>query len=110
MDSIERTVSILQHHEKVDINIDPTYIKDDEMLSKGLEAIIAEWKDEEKKRTDNRDNIDKKIETLAHQYRYTEFSIIDLTAQIEGFKARIYMLDRDISKLNSLPQILPILR
>jgi hypothetical protein len=53
---------------------------------------------------------DKKIKSFAHNYRYTEFEILDLISQINGLEARIQSLERDQSKLNSLPQMIPILK
>lgn len=50
------------------------------------------------------------IDTAIHQYRKNEFDIMDLNAQISGLEARIQILERDRTRLNSLPQILPILR
>lgn len=53
---------------------------------------------------------EKKIKALGHNFRYTEFEVLDLIAQITGLEARIQSLERDISKLNALPQMIPILR
>jgi hypothetical protein len=49
------------------------------------------------------------LESWAHAYRSAEFDVIDLTSQINGYEARIQVLDRERAKLNSLPQIIPIL-
>jgi hypothetical protein len=49
------------------------------------------------------------LQSLAHAYRSTEFDVLDLISQINGYEARIQVLDTERAKLNSLPQIIPIL-
>lgn len=88
----------------------PDYFEDDIKLSKGIEEILAKWKDIEKERMDNREVTDKHIEALARQYRYNEYEIMDLAAQIEGSQAQLQLLNHDISRLNSLPLFMPGLR
>lgn len=88
----------------------PDYFEDDIKLSKGIEEILAKWKVIEKERMDNREITDKHIEALARQYRYNEYEIMDLAAQIEGSQAQLQLLNHDISKLNSLPLFMPGLR
>lgn len=81
----------------------------DASLLKEIEATVGEWNTV---MTDtNNDQIDeKKIKSLGHNFRYTEFEVLDLIAQITGLEARIQSLERDISKLNALPQMIPVLR
>lgn len=100
-------MALFPRQEMIDTDKDPEYFMHDTRLTENIEATVAKWVDAEKERLDNRESLDKEIESMAHQYRYTEYAIMDLNAQIEGSQAQIQMLNRDIGKLNSLPIIIP---
>ncbi|KAG2206774.1 hypothetical protein INT47_003716 [Mucor saturninus] len=110
LESVEKTVALLPHREVVEMDKTPEYLTADTRLTEGLEALFSKWKDAEKERIVNRESLAKEIKSLSHQYRYNEYAIMDLNAQIEGSQAQIQMLNRDITKLNSLPVILPVIK
>ncbi|KAI7888236.1 uncharacterized protein EV154DRAFT_518385 [Mucor mucedo] len=110
LESVEKTVALLPHREVVEMEKTPEYLTADIKLTEGLEALLSKWKDAEKERIVNRESLAKEIKSLAHQYRYNEYAIMDLNAQIEGSQAQIQMLNRDITKLNSLPVVLPVIK
>ncbi|CEP20172.1 hypothetical protein [Parasitella parasitica] len=94
--------------ETITIHNDTAYLKTDALLNREIKRILVEWDSifvDEKLEDTNAI-----IKATAHQYRKTGFDVVDLITQISGYEARIQSLNRDRAKLNSLPQILPILR
>ncbi|KAI9478425.1 MAG: hypothetical protein EXX96DRAFT_570852 [Benjaminiella poitrasii] len=110
--AIEKTVAYMDSSTKADENGQKTdniteYIDNDCRLSAKLNQIIDQWKDILKSEPiQDRDG----RKSLAYDFKKNEFDIMDLHAQIKGFEARIQFLNRDRARLNSLPQILPILK
>lgn len=94
--------------ETITITNDTAYLKTDALLIKEMKCIMEDWRSVFA--NENREDIESIIDIASHQYRKTEFDVIDLIAQISGYEARIQTLNRDRAKLNSLPQILPIIR
>lgn len=90
-------------------DFDSEYLDNDALLSKELKKSIEDWKSMFQVE-EHYEIADKKIKSFAHNFKYTEFEILDLIAQINGLEARIKSLERDQSKLNSLPQLIPILK
>lgn len=90
----------------VDNNEQETYPRSAELLTNDIEKIVDGWKHMLVSYQQQGQN---ELQSLAHAYRATEFDIIDLISQIKGYEARIQVLDRERAKLNSLPQIIPIL-
>lgn len=94
--------------ETITITNDTAYLKTDALLIKEIKRIMEDWRSVFS--DENQEDINSTIDATSHQYRKTEFDVIDLIAQISGYEARIQTLNRDRAKLNSLPQILPIIR
>ncbi|GAN10815.1 hypothetical protein MAM1_0406c10365 [Mucor ambiguus] len=98
----------IQLDETITITNDTPYLKSDVQLIKEVKRILQEWEsiliDEQAEDTNAI------IDTTVRQYRKSEFDIMDFNAQISGLEAKMQVLERDRARLNSLPQILPILR
>ncbi|CAO3636150.1 unnamed protein product [Mucor hiemalis] len=115
VDSIEETLSLIYTTNDQLNNNNTTQsngsvlLDHDASLLKELEATVGEWNTVVTD-TNNDQTNEKKIKSLGHNFRYTEFEVLDLIAQITGLEARIQSLERDISKLNALPQMIPVLR
>lgn len=115
VDSIEETLSLIYTTNDQLNNNNTTQsngsvlLDHDASLLKELEATVGEWNTVVTD-TNNDQTDEKKIKSLGHNFRYTEFEVLDLIAQITGLEARIQSLERDISKLNALPQMIPVLR
>ncbi|KAI9338639.1 hypothetical protein BD770DRAFT_400589 [Pilaira anomala] len=106
--SIQTTLSRIQTTDPPEEQ-EPTPFKTNAKLCAKLQSRLEYWdKLFESKLT--QEFSQKKIKDLMHEYRFTEFDILNLTAEIEGYRARIQSLDHETLKLNSLPQILPILK
>lgn len=98
----------MQLDETITISNDTPYLKSDTQLIKEIKRILQEW--ESMLTDDHVDEANAIIDTTVRQYRKSEFDIMDLNAQISGLEAKMQILERDRARLNSLPQILPILR
>ncbi|OAD07510.1 hypothetical protein MUCCIDRAFT_104445 [Mucor lusitanicus CBS 277.49] len=98
----------VQLDETITISNDTPYLKSDTQLIKEIKRILQEW--ESMLTDDHVDEANAIIDTTVRQYRKSEFDIMDLNAQISGLEAKMQILERDRARLNSLPQILPILR
>ncbi|KAG2234749.1 hypothetical protein INT48_000098 [Thamnidium elegans] len=99
------TIKVTDDKETID-----DYIKRDKILCDNVQSQLDHWKQLFESRLDQEASAGKKIKKLVHEYRYTEFDVIDLTAQIEGYQARIRSLNHETLRLNALPHILPILK
>ncbi|CAO3655690.1 unnamed protein product [Mucor fragilis] len=94
--------------ETITISNDTPYLKADAQLVKEVKRMLQEW---ESMLTDEHvGDTNAIIDTTIRQYRKNEFDIMDLNAQISGLEAKMQVLERGRTRLNSLPQILPILR
>lgn len=105
---MESKVSIIKATENKETIVD--YVKKDEVLCNNIQSQLDHWKQLFESRLHQEASAGKKIKKLVHEYRYTEFDVIDLTAQIEGYQARIRSVNHETLRLNVLPQILPILK
>lgn len=52
----------------------------------------------------------KAVANHTNSYQQTELQHIKADATLEGWKAHVQSLERDLQRLNGLPQILPILQ
>lgn len=104
--SVQTTLSRIQTTEEQDL----THFKTNAKLCAKLQSRLEHWDKLFESKLTQEESSKKKIKNLAHEYRFTEFDILNLTAEIEGYRARIQSLDHETLKLNSLPQILPILK
>ncbi|KAK4513551.1 uncharacterized protein ATC70_005553 [Mucor velutinosus] len=94
--------------ETITIASDTPYLKSDAQLIKEIKRRLQEW---ESLLVDKHiDDTNAIIDATVRQHRRSEFDIMDLNAQISGLEAKMQILERDRARLNSLPQILPILR
>ncbi|KAI8638226.1 hypothetical protein BD408DRAFT_423314 [Parasitella parasitica] len=93
--------------ETITLHNDTPYLKTDALLSRQVKHVLQEWASVFTHET--LEDTNAIIKTTTHQYSKAEFDVVDLIAQISGYEARVQSLNRDRAKLNSLPQILPIL-
>ncbi|KAG1253187.1 hypothetical protein G6F68_011451 [Rhizopus microsporus] len=84
------------------------YYEKDEMLSNIAHDLLKDWETVLLSMY-NIDDIDLEMDSLSHSFKVTEFDIIDLTAQIDGYQARIKALNTERESLDGLPQTLPLL-
>ncbi|KAL7324042.1 hypothetical protein PS15p_210613 [Mucor circinelloides] len=98
----------IEQDETITVNNDTPYLKTDALLIKESKRILQEWKSV--LTYEKLEDTNAIIDTAIRHYRKNEFDILDLNAQISGQEARIQVLERDRAKLNSLPQILPIIK
>lgn len=73
-----------------------------------MDKLLQQWKDA--LILGGNQDFEEKIKQLEKEFKSTEFEVIDLIAQIDGYEARIQSLNRDKAKLNSLPPYLPTLQ
>ncbi|KAL9559864.1 hypothetical protein MBANPS3_000189 [Mucor bainieri] len=97
-----------QLDETITITTDTSYLKSDAQLIEEIKRILQEW--ESLLTDDHAEDTNAIIDSTVRQYRKSEFDMMDLNAQISGLEAKMHILERDRARLNSLPQILPILR
>jgi hypothetical protein len=85
----------------------------DGFLSNEVDSLLQKWKNALEPAVlaaENNQEFEQNIKSMEKKFKDTEFEVFDLIAQINGYHARIQSVKRDTDKLNSLPQILPILQ
>ncbi|CEG72629.1 hypothetical protein RMATCC62417_08158 [Rhizopus microsporus] len=94
--------------EETDSQEEKDYFENDEELSLTVNHVLKDWQTVLEKEA-TIDDIDLELDNLGHSFQANEFDIIDLNAQIEGYKSRIQCLYDDREIMTGLPQGLSML-
>ncbi|CEJ05490.1 hypothetical protein RMCBS344292_19430 [Rhizopus microsporus] len=94
--------------EETDSQEEEDYFENDEELSLTVNHVLKDWQTVLEKEA-TIDDIDLELDNLGHSFQANEFDIIDLNAQIEGYKSRIQCLYDDREIMTGLPQGLSML-
>ncbi|KAI8368365.1 hypothetical protein EDC96DRAFT_138157 [Choanephora cucurbitarum] len=101
MKALELTLDMLHVKEPTQ----DSFLDKNRLLSDTLTAQLDHWQHLFRDNQDEEDDL-----SWQKAYKTTEFDLIDLNAQIQGYQARLRQLRSDEAKINNLPKVLAILQ